>query len=166
MNPRAFSSFTAALCVIGVLAAAACDRSERQAGPQTQTTTGERPISQTMTIKGCLKSGLAENTFVLAEQAGPNQETATYQLTGREADLRAHVGQQVSVFGTVRSEEQVATSGADVVDKPAKGTSATPTIETTTELNVKQMTVDSITASGERCGPALPDDNQPPRRIN
>jgi hypothetical protein len=62
--------------------------------------------------------------------------------------------------------KQIASSAADVVGKPAKGTTGTPTIETTTELNVKEMTVSSVTPSGERCAPEAPtDEQQPERRI-
>jgi hypothetical protein len=131
------------------LALSACNRN--QTVPESQTSSGVQPTAQTMSVKGCLRSGLAENTFVLTEQAGPAQETATYQLIGKDDDLRKHVGEQVEVFGTVRAEEHVASSAADVESKRAKGTSGTPTIETTTELNVKHMTVSSVTASGQRC---------------
>jgi hypothetical protein len=127
-----------------------CNRN--QAIPESQTTSGVQPTSQTMTVKGCLKGGLAPNTFVLMTgQRGPDQETATYQLTGRDVDFAKHVGEIVDVFGTVRAEEEIASTAADVVEKPAKGTSGTPTIGTSTELAVKQMTVSSITPSGQRC---------------
>ena len=62
------------------------------------------------------------------------------------------VGQQVEVSGTLRAEEQVATSGV-AVEKPAKGIDATPTVETKTELDVKEMTVSAVKPSGQRCAP-------------
>jgi hypothetical protein len=137
----------AALAVaIGV---SACNRNETV--PESQTTTGVQPTSQTMTVKGCLRAGLAANTFVLTEPASATKETTTYDLAGTAVDFAPHVGQIVEAFGTVRAEQQVATSAPDVVDEPAKGTSGTPTIETSSQLDVKYMTVSSITPTGERC---------------
>jgi hypothetical protein len=133
---------------------------------ETQTTSGVQPRMEAADVSGCLRAGNAENTFVLtATEAGGAGETATYQLTGHDVNLRDYVGQQVQVSGTLRSEQQVASSGAAVVDE-AKGTSGTPTVETKTELNVKEMTVSAVKASGERCAPELPKEDQPERRIN
>lgn len=147
------------------LQVAGCNRNA--AGPETQTTTGVQPRSELVTASGCLRAGLAENTFVLTTPAsGPGSETATYQLSGHDVNLRDYLGQQVQVSGTLRAEEQVASTAAEVVDKPATGTSGTPTIETRTELTVKQMTVNAVTPSGGRCAPEAPKDtDQPARRI-
>lgn len=79
-------------------------------------------------------------------------------MTGTDVDFAKHVGEIVDVFGTVRAEEEAASAAADVVEQPAKGTSGTPTIGTSTELAVKQMTVSSITP------PVSAAPSNPPRR--
>ena len=91
--------------------------------------------------------------------------TTTYQLTGSKVSLRDYAGQQVRVSGTVRAEQEVASRGVPETEKRAKGTSGTPTVETNTELDVKQMTVDSVESTGERCAAEAPSANQPPKRI-
>jgi hypothetical protein len=139
-----------AVAVAFAIAASACTRDE--SGPEVQTTSGVQPRQESITVNGCLKAGLGENTFVLtAEQTGAGTETATYQLSAPSGQLRDHVGEQVRVSGTLRSEQQVASTGRDVVDEPASGTSGTPTIETRSELNVKQLTVESVEPTGQRC---------------
>jgi hypothetical protein len=153
-----------ATAAAAALTVAACNRT--QAGPETQTTTAVQPTTASVTATGCLRAGLAENTFVLTTPASDSSETSTYQLNSHDVKLRDYVGQQVRVSGTLRSEEQVASSGTDVVGKPAKGTTGTPTIETKTELDVKQMTVSSVTPSGDRCAPEAPKtEPQSERRI-
>src|SRR4051812_21474458 len=47
-----------------VLAISACKR--QATAPELQTTTGVQPRMEPMVVAGCLRSGLAENTFVLA----------------------------------------------------------------------------------------------------
>lgn len=108
---------------------------------------------QPMTVTGCLKSGLAEDTFVLmASQANGTSDTATYQLTGREdIDVRQYLGQKVEVAGTVRAQQEVASTGEATAQKPAKGTSGTPSIETKTEIDVKRLDVKTITPTGTGC---------------
>jgi hypothetical protein len=134
------------------LAAGACNRKE--AAPELQTTTVKQPPAGTMTVNGCLKRGvLADNTFVLtASRAQGADETATYQLIGREGvPLGDYVGQQVEVSGTLRAEEQIASTGGVVQEKPAKGTTGAPEVETKTELDVKRLDVASVKPTGNRC---------------
>jgi hypothetical protein len=164
MNRR---SFTNAALILGTLTFAAAGCNRHAAGPETQTTTGVQPRTELTTADGCLRAGLAENTFVLtAPDAAPGSETATYQLSpgAQNVNLRDFVGQQVQVSGTLRAEEQVTSSGVNAVGKP-KGTSGTPTIETSTELTVKQMTVSAVTPTGQRCAAEPPKADQPDRRI-
>jgi len=139
-----------------VVFVAACSVSacKREAtAPELQTTTGPQPRMEPMTVSGCLKSGMAENTFVLMASKTDNMtETATYQLTGRDdLNLRQYVGQKVEVSGTVRSEEQVASTGGATETKPAKGASGTPTVETKTQVDVKRLDVSSVKPTGGRC---------------
>jgi hypothetical protein len=143
---------TAVLFSVLALAAAACNR--KPAAPELQTTTGVQPRTEPITVAGCLKQGvLADNTFVLtASRANGADETATYQLTGREGvTLSDYVDQQVEVSGTLRAEQQVASSSGVVEEKPAKGTSGTPAVETKTELDVKRLDVTAVKLTGSRC---------------
>lgn len=48
-------------CALAI-AAVGC---RKAAAPELQTTTGVQQLQQPMTVSGCLKSGLADNTFVL-----------------------------------------------------------------------------------------------------
>jgi hypothetical protein len=153
---------TAVLCGVLAIGAAACNRSTPVV--EDQKVVVEQKDEPT-SASGCLRTGMADNTFVLMSPGSqPGQESATYQLTGHKVDLRQYVGQEVNVAGTVRAVSEVASSTAPVQDTP-KGTSGTPTIETKSELTVKQMTVESVSATGGRCAPAVVLDDQPDRRI-
>ena len=129
----------------------ACKR--EAAAPELQTTTGQQPRMQPMTVTGCLKSGVADNTFVLmASKTEAAPETATYQLNARQGmDLKQYIGQTVEVSGTLRAEQEVASTGQPTELKPAKGTSGTPTVETKTEVDVKRLDVNTVTPTGNRC---------------
>jgi hypothetical protein len=132
-----------------MVAASACSRDD--AGPEVQTTSGVQPRLESISVRGCLKPGLAESTFVLTTtESGPQGETATYQLNGPGVNFADYVGQQVEVTGTLRAEQAASSTGVPVVEEP-KGTTGQPTIETKTELNLKQMTVSSVKPSGQRC---------------
>ena len=51
----------------------------------------------------------------------------------------------------MRAEEQVTTDSGPTTEKPAAGTSGTPTIETKTNLDVRQVNVDSVKTLSDRC---------------
>jgi hypothetical protein len=133
------------------VAAGACQK--REAVPEVQQTSGVIPRSAPVIVTGCLRSGMADDAFVLtASDAADTTKTTTYQITGPGSmNLRQYVGQSVNVEGTVRAEEQIASSGGAVQEKPAKGTSGTPTVETKTDLNVKRLAVTSVKPTGNRC---------------
>jgi hypothetical protein len=129
-----------------------CDGQEYRA-PELQTTTGTQQRMEPMTTTGCLRAGVAENTFVLlaakTEGAG---ETATYQLAGADSSkLRDLIGQQVEVSGTLRAEEEVASRGAPVEADRARGTSGTPAVETKTEVDVRWLDASAVRPTGQRC---------------
>ena len=135
-----------------VLTMGACKR--QATAPELQTTSGERVRNQPISVAGCLRSGIADNTYVLmTSQTGAGAtDTATYQLTARdETNLRQYVGQKVEVTGTLRAEQEVASNGMATEQKAAKGTSGTPTVDTKTELDVKRLDVTTVTATGSRC---------------
>jgi len=141
---------TAAIVSVLALAAGACDR--KPAAPELQTTTASQPRTENITVAGCLKRGvLADNTFVLAaSRANGAEETATYQVTGRDGvQLSDYVGQRVEVSGTLRAEEQTASTGG-AEEKP-KGTAGTPAVGTRTEIDVKRLEATMVKPTGDRC---------------
>jgi hypothetical protein len=141
-----------AALVLGAVTLAASACRKEPAAPELQRTTGVEQRAQPVTVAGCLKSGIAEDTFVLmATQAGAG-ETSTYQLTGHDTvDLKSHVGEQVEVSGTLQAQQQTASTSGAVAEKPARGTSGTPVVETKTEVDVKRLDVSSIKPLGNRC---------------
>jgi len=141
-----------AALILGAITVATSGCRKEPAAPELQRTTGVEQRAQPVTVAGCLKSGIAEDTFVLMATEAAAGETATYQLTGGETvDLKSHVGQQVEVSGTLRAQQQTESTSGAVADKAAKGTSGTPVVETKTELDVKRLDVSSIKPLGNRC---------------
>src|SRR5204863_9142697 len=103
-------------------------------------------------VAGCLRTGAAEDTFVLTTKAPDSPNAATYDLNANaQVNLRQFVGQQVEVSGTVRSEQEVTSSSGATPEKAAKGTSGTPTVETKTELDVRQLDVSAVKPTGGGC---------------
>jgi hypothetical protein len=151
MTSQQLIRMSVALATLTV-AAGAC-RQKATPTDETLTTTGEQPRLQPITVTGCLRAGEAENTFVLTTaQAAGAGETATYQLTGLEGvNLRDHVGHQVEVSGTVRSEQDMASRSPDVPATRARGTSGTPVVRTETELQVKRLEVSVLKPVGGEC---------------
>ena len=139
----------ATIAFVVPIAVSAC-KAQQSALPERQTMTAPQPKNDAVSVSGCLRAGVAENTFVLNSTQAQG-ETATYQLIGNQPDaLRDHVGEQVEISGTLRSEQTVATSGT-VEEKPAKGTLGKPIVKTRAELDVKTLTVDSVRPTGNRC---------------
>jgi hypothetical protein len=138
-----------------VLAAGACgggNDGETRAVADTQTQSA-RPANQPMTVSGCLKAGEAEGTFVLtaARSAGSDQ-TATYQLTGASGvDLQQHTGNRVEVTGTMKAQQEIASRTTAVPEEQATGTAGNPKVITATEIEIRQVTVDSVKPLGEKC---------------
>lgn len=145
---KSFATLAIAALAFG---APACSKS-RDKAPELQTQTPVRTIEQPKTIFGCLRSGVAENTFVLtASRSDGSTSTATYQLKpGPDVDLRGHAGQEVELSGVLETQQTVATSG-EVQQKPAKGATGTPTVETKAEVDVRTFDVSSVKSTGNRC---------------
>ncbi len=142
------SAFAVSLMAVGI---GACTR--ENTAPELQTTSGPQPRAEPKSVSGCLRMGVGDNTYVLiaSETAGATT-TATYQLTGRDmASLQPYVGQTVEVSGTLRAEQEIASSGGTVAEKPAKGTSGTPAVETKSDLNVRTLKVGSVKPLGVPC---------------
>ena len=148
MSCKSFNTIAIGALLLGV---GACNRTQN-AAPELLTQTPERPMNQPTTVSGCLRSGLADNTFVLhSRNADASANTVTYQLTtGPGVDLHRYAGQEVEVSGTVESEQTVATSGK-VQEPPAKGAAGTPVVETKAELDVRKLKVSAVKPSGNRC---------------
>jgi hypothetical protein len=147
-GPRRHAFLISAAVAIG---AVGCERNTPADEMQTMTV---QPRMESVSTSGCLRGGMAENTFVLTtggmEPMQPESEATTYHLMGHAVDLREFVGQRVEVTGTLRSASEIASKGAPIEEK-TEGTSGTPTIETKTELSVKELTVESVKATGDRC---------------
>jgi len=121
------------------------------ATPELQTTTGVQQLQEPVTVAGCLKSGVADNTFVLTTVEG-STGTATYQLVARaDQNLKGHVGELVEISGTLRAREEVEGTSGQTPEKPAKNAAGTPVVETKTDLDFRQLNVDAIKPSGDRC---------------
>ena len=137
-----------ATCASG---AAACKGSGTNV-PEKQTMSAVQPRNDAVSVSGCLRAGLAENTFVLnATKASGDMESATYQLMGAQTDaLRAHVGEQVQVIGMLKSEQQVASLGSTAATT-TEGTSGKAAVKTQSEIAVKSLVVESVKPSGSKC---------------
>jgi len=139
------------ICVFSTVVFAAACGGRDKAKVEAQTTTTQQKNEQT-TASGCLTE--AGGAFVLT--TANNTESgrpATYALSAPASiRLENYVGQRVDVVGTTRTEQQVATTGSTVQEKPAKNADATPTVRTESQLDVRQMLVASVTPSGAKCG--------------
>jgi len=147
MSCKSFKPILIASLVLGICA---CNRS--QSAPERQTQTPEQSLNQPASVSGCLRSGLADNTFVLmSRKADGSAEPVTYQLLAAPGvELRSFVGQEVDVTGTVESDQTVATSGK-IQEQPAQGAAGTPVVETTSQLDVRKLKVSAVKPSGNRC---------------
>lgn len=146
-----------ASALVASMFSAACSGEPENTTPvaETQTATTAQPANQPLTVNGCLRAGEATDTFVLtsSQAAEPQGQTTTYELHGAlNVDMRSHVGRRVEVSGIVRAQQQIAsrTSPAPAQER-ATGTSGTPTVQTTTEVAIKQLDVSSLKPLGETC---------------
>jgi hypothetical protein len=146
---KSFATFvaTAALVTLG------CSKTDNKA-PELLTQSPERTINQPTSVAGCLRAGVAENTFILNSSKADGTTAvvaATYQLTPAPGvDLRSYVGQDVELTGQLETERTVATSG-ESEQKPAKGVTDTPTVDTHAEVRVRKLDVSSVKPLGSRC---------------
>jgi hypothetical protein len=85
--------------------------------------------------------------------ASGSSEPATYQLVGKTDALREHVGERVEVSGTLESEQEFASRTTAVEQDRAKATSGTPTVETTTRVELRRLDVSSFKPISDRCEP-------------
>jgi hypothetical protein len=146
-------AWTTTTIACAVLALSACNR--KPSSTEVQTKTAVQRNGDPVELTGCLKRGvLADDTFVLlVSQKNGSGGTATYDVVAPAGiQLGDQVGQQVEVKGTLQSE-QVASSEGAVRERPAKGTSGTPTVETKTDLDVRRVDATSVRPIGAACQP-------------
>ncbi len=144
----------AAVILTAGLAATGCGRNDTDTTPAAQTaaTTPPQPLNQPETVTGCLRAGEAADTFVLtAPQTSTGAQPITYALVSTgNIDLAGHVGERVSVRGTLESQQQATTESSARAAKPT-GTAGTPTVQTETALTIRRLDVSTVQPLGDRC---------------
>lgn len=142
---------------IAAAATGACGREEPEAPvAQVQSQSVQQANMPTL-VTGCLKAGEASDTFVLTTaQSVDGTPAATYQLHGNAGvNLVDHIGKRIEITGTVREHAQIATREparpAGDKDDKAAGTAGTPTVQTNTQLSIKQLDVTSVKRAGGDC---------------
>ncbi len=152
---RHSSRFAMVTLVFAVAIGGACNK-QKDATPtaQIQSNSPAQPANSPESVTGCLRAGDAPDTFVLTtSQIADGRQPTTYQLSGSAGvNLTQHIGDRVSVQGVVRAQQEstTATSGTAAKAKP-QGTAGTPTVSTTTTLDLKRMDVTSISSAGGKC---------------
>jgi hypothetical protein len=148
---RVFSCVAAA-----ALSLSACNRAEQNKPvAEVQTQTPVKPAAEPTTVSGCLRAGDAADVFVLtASQAVDGGTPATYQLVGLQGvNLKDHVGNRVEVNGVLRAQQQTSTRAAAPAAGSDKstGTSGSPTVETRTSVDIRQLDVSAVKPLGQGC---------------
>ena len=138
--------------IIAIVAISGCNRKQRAPAAQSQAATGVQETNQPTTVKGCLRAGEAPDTYVLTgERTAPANQTATYQLQPAEGvALAEHIGKEVEVEGVIVAQQEITTQSSPQRAKPT-GTGGTPTVSSTTELDIKKLTVRSVRPIDDHC---------------
>jgi hypothetical protein len=139
--------------LITAAAVGGCNRTQPAPAAETQTATPVQSANAPTTVTGCLRAGDGSETFVLtAARAATGEQTATYQLyPDQGVQLRDHIGHQVAVTGVLRAQQEMRSrSTTEPAGKPT-GTGGTPTVSTATELDFKQLNVQQVRPTGEKC---------------
>lgn len=121
---------------------------------ETQSVTPPQAQATPERVQGCLRAGEAEGTFVLTASATDTRmAAATYQLLGAPEGIREHVGHRVEVTGTVVSEQAATLTGAQMpaAEQRPQGTGGTPTVQSTTKVEMKRLQVTSVTPANGDC---------------
>jgi hypothetical protein len=119
-----------------------------------QSVTPAQATATAETVQGCLGAGETEGSYVLTAGAGDTlSDAATYQLEGDLGSLAEHIGRRIEVTGTVVSAQVARSRGAVMpAGEEPTGTSGTPTVQSTTEVEIKRLQVDSVTPVDADCG--------------
>lgn len=143
-------TFRTAVILSGAVAltvAAGCNKDEQAAATaEQQAVSPIQEASRPMTVTGCLRAGDAAGTYVLTtDRSTTGEPTATYQLVGTDgADLSDHVGRRVEARGVLDAQQQVTTRSTTDPAPNATATSGTPTVATTTQLNLRRLEVREV----------------------
>jgi hypothetical protein len=131
----------------------ACNREQRAPVAESQAATPVQATNQPTTVKGCLRAGEAADTYVLTgERTAKGEQTATYELSAAPGvTLAAHVGRQVEVSGVIVAQQEVTTRTTAQPAEKAAGTSATPSVSTSTELQLRKLTVHQVRQIDDSC---------------
>jgi hypothetical protein len=105
------------------------------------------------TLTGCLKAGEADGLLVLmTARTEGNSDAATYQLVGDQvATMRDHIGRRVEVKGIVQAEQEVASRSTAKPEERPTGTAGAATVQTRTEIEIKQLAVTEMKPIDEKC---------------
>lgn len=145
---------TLAALFIVAATAGACSREEPEVPPAQVQTQNVQPLNTPTLVTGCLKAGEAADTYVLTTaQSVDGTPAATYQLHGNAGvNLADHIGTRIEVNGMLREQAQIATrDAARPADDKSTGTAGTPTVQTTTELSIKQLDVTGVNRASGDC---------------
>ncbi len=93
-----------------------------QSSQSTQNTNTMSSSGQNTTIQGCLSaSAMGDNNFTLTQ----DQTGTVYTLTGNTADLKSHVGHEVSISGQAVSGNAASANTSSGAPSSSTGSSAT-----------------------------------------
>jgi ABC-type uncharacterized transport system auxiliary subunit len=141
--------------VLVTAALAGCSRSDQKNAPtaEVQTQQPAEAVNKPITLSGCMRAGEATDTYVLTTSAtADGQAPATYQLAGASGvNLRDQIGNRVEVSGVVRTQQETQSHTSGPAANAPTGTSGTPRVETTTELDLKHLDVSNVKPLGEKC---------------
>jgi hypothetical protein len=154
-KPGRFTIYVSS-AVITLATLAGCSRSDKKATPVAQTKTDQaaEPARQPVTLSGCVRAGESSDTFVLTTSATTDGTApATYQLASASGgvDFRDQIGKRVEVSGVVRSQQHSEIHATGPAANKPTGTSGTPNVDTTTELDINHLDVSSLKPLADRC---------------
>lgn len=126
---------------------------------ESQTTTPPQATAMPERVQGCLRAGETADTFVLTASAVDTSAPAgaTYQLEAQPETLAAlagQVGRRIEVTGIVVSEQSAEMRGAAMPaprGPESTGTAGTPTVQSTTAVDIKRLQVTGVTPVSDDC---------------
>ena len=155
-TPGRFAAvFSSAVFVTSALAGCSRSGSEQKNVPaaEVQTRQPAQSVNKPLTVSGCMRAGEAADTFVLTTSAtADGQAPATYQLAGASGvNLRDQIGNRVEVSGVVRTQQESQSHASGPAANAPTGTSGTPRVDTTTEVDIKHLDVSNVRPLGQKC---------------
>jgi ABC-type uncharacterized transport system auxiliary subunit len=146
---------SSAILVTTALAGCSRSGSDQRNAPTAEVKTQQpaEAVNKPVTLSGCMRAGEAADTYVLTTSATTDgQAPATYQLAGATGvNLRDQIGNRVEVSGVVRTQQETQSHNSSAAANAPTGTSGSPRVDTTTELDIKHLDVSSVKPLGEKC---------------